>query len=77
MVDKEKLVYRTNEYTYDFRIFQTINTFGRDIYNGKIALKEADKDQSSLLVETFRKKQICEIQRKSKRKKIFLKRKEF
>ena len=31
--------------------FRTINTFGRDTYNGKITLKEADEDQSSLLVE--------------------------
>ena len=32
-----------------FKIFKQYNAFGRDIYNGKIALKEAD--QSSLLVE--------------------------
>ena len=31
--------------------FQTINTFGRDIYNGKFALKQSQKDQSDLLVE--------------------------
>ena len=31
-------VYRTNDYTYSFKIFRTINTFGRDIYNGKITL---------------------------------------
>ena len=36
MTDKEKLVYRTNEYTYSFKDFQTINAFGRDISNGKI-----------------------------------------
>ena len=54
-VDRKNLYYRTNEYTYSFRI---INAFGRDIYNGKITLKEADEDQSSLLVEilNFRKK---------------------
>ena len=47
IVNKENLVYRTNEYTYNFKNFQTINTFGRDIYNGIITLKEADKDQIS------------------------------
>ena len=47
VVNKENLVYRTNEYTYNFKNFQTINTFGRDIYNGIITLKEADKDQIS------------------------------
>ena len=58
MADREKLIYRTNEYTYDFRNFQIINAFGREIYNGNIALKEVDEDQSSLLVKIiiFKKK---------------------
>ena len=50
-VHGEILVYRTNEYTYSFKTFRTINTFGRDIYNGLITTKEADKNRSSLLVE--------------------------
>ena len=33
------------------KIFRTINFFGRDIYDGKITLKKADEDKSSLLVE--------------------------
>ena len=45
-VDREKLIYKTKEYTYSFKNFQTIKTFGRDIYNGKITLKEADEDQT-------------------------------
>ena len=44
MVDRENLVYRTNEHTYSFKNFPTINTFGKNIYNGAITLKEADKD---------------------------------
>ena len=47
-VDRENLVYRTNECTYSFKNFRTISTFGRDIYNGKITLKEADEDQCNL-----------------------------
>ena len=39
MADRDKLIYRTNEYTYDFRNFQIINAFGREIYNSNIALK--------------------------------------
>ena len=31
-VDREKLTYKTDEYTYSFKNFQTIKTFGRDIY---------------------------------------------
>ena len=49
-VDRENLVNRINEYTYSFKhlklTFRTINTFGRDVYDGTITLKEADKNQS-------------------------------
>ena len=38
-VDKEKLIYETNEYKYSFKKFQTTKTFGGDIYEGKIQLK--------------------------------------
>ena len=38
-VDREKLIYETDEYTYNFKNFQTIKTFGRDIYQGKITIK--------------------------------------
>ena len=60
-------------HTHNFKIFQTINTFGRDIYNGKITLKEGDKDQSSLLVEImdFKKKTKPKLLRKNNRKKMF------
>ena len=51
MVERENLVYRTNEYTFSFKNFPTKNTFGRDIYNSKITLKEADENQSNLLAE--------------------------
>ena len=30
-IDREKLIYETNEYTYSFTNFQIIKTFGRDI----------------------------------------------
>ena len=56
-VDREKLIYKTDEYTYSFKNFQTIKTFGRDIYEGKIRIEEADEYQTILLVEimNFRK----------------------
>ena len=50
-VDKENLIYKTNKHTYDFRKFNTIRTFGEDIYDGKITLEEADESQSDLLGE--------------------------
>ena len=47
-MDREKLVYDSGKYTYDFRTFNTIRTFGEDIYEGKLTLQEADQDQSDL-----------------------------
>ena len=56
-VNREKLVYETNGYTYSFKNFQTIKTFGRDIYEGKFTIKEANEYQTNLLVKimNFRK----------------------
>ena len=50
-VDREKLLYKANGNTYDFRKFNTIRTFGKNIYEVKINLEEPDKDQSDLLNE--------------------------
>ena len=71
-VDREKLVYKASGYTYSF---QAIGTFGRDIYNGEITLKEADEDQVNLLVEimNFKKKTKPQDQEKKKGKKGVLK----
>ena len=46
MVERENLVYRKNECMYSSKNVQTIRTFGRDICNGTITLKEAYNDQS-------------------------------
>ena len=43
-VDREKLVYKSNQNIYNFKKYQTIRTFGKDIYNDEITLEEADKD---------------------------------
>ena len=50
-VDREKMVFDADKYRYDFRTFKTIRTFGKDIYEGKITLEEADKEQSYLADE--------------------------
>ena len=74
-IDREKLVYRASEYTYNFRNFRTIRTFGRDIYEGKITLKEADEDQSNLLndIRNFRDKTRPQNDKKKQEKEIVLK----
>ena len=71
-VDREKLVYKASEYEYSFQNLLTIRTFGRDIYNGEITLKEADEDQSSLLneIRNFRDKTKPRSEEK-KREKCF------
>ena len=57
-VHREKLIYETNEYTYSFKNLQTVKTFGRDIYEGKITIEEANEYQTDLFAEiiNFRKK---------------------
>ena len=37
---REKLIYETNDYSYSFKSFLTIKTFGTDIYEGKITIKK-------------------------------------
>ena len=50
-VGREKLVYDAGKYRHDSRTFNTIRTFGEDIYDVKITLEEADEDQSDLADE--------------------------
>ena len=42
-VDREKLIYETDEYTYSFKNFQTIKAFGRDICEDKITLEKVNE----------------------------------
>ena len=74
-VDRKKLTYETNEYTYSFKNFQTIKTFGRDIYEGKITIAETNEYQTDLLAEimNFRKNTKPRSEEKNKKKKLSLK----
>ena len=74
-IDREKLVSKASEYTYNFRNFRTIRTFGRDIYEGKITLEEANIDQDNLLrdIRNFNNKTRPQNDRKIQEKKIVLK----
>ena len=71
-VDREKLIYEADEYTYTFKNFQTTKTFGRDIYEGKITMKEADEYQADLLIDikNFRKNKKQRSQEKKREKEI-------
>ena len=58
-------------YIYSFKNFQTIKTFGREIYEGKITIEEANEYQTSLLAEiiNFRKNRKPQSQEKKKQEK--------
>ena len=73
-MDREKLVYKTNKYTYSFENFHTIKTFGKDIYDGTITLEETNDYQTILLAEiiNFKEKTKPKSQEKKEEKKIVL-----
>ena len=73
--DREKIVYRASEYTYNFRNFRTIKAFGRDIYEGNITLEEAAKDQDNWLRDIINFNTITkpQVDNKIQEKKIVLK----
>ena len=48
-VDRNKMVYKGTNKTYDFRNFQTIRTFGNEIRNNVISLDTANMEQANLL----------------------------
>ena len=74
-VDREKLIYETSEYTYSFKNFKTTKTFGRDIYEGKITIEEANEYQTDLLTEirNFRANVKPRSQKEKQEKEIVLK----
>ena len=70
-----KLQYDINrEAANSFKNFQAIKTFGRDIYEGKITIEEANEYQTNLLAEiiNFRKKTKPKSQGKKQEKEIVL-----
>ena len=66
-VDRDKLIYETNEYTYSFKNFQTIKTFGRDIYEGKTTIEDADEYQTDLLTEIMNSKKNMKLRSQEKK----------
>ena len=74
-VDREKFIYKANEYTCSFKTFRTVRTFGRDIYGGKITLKEAGEYQSNLLgeIRNIRDKTRLQGDKKKQEKEVALK----
>ena len=71
-VGSYKLSYETNEYIYSFKNFRTTNNFqpkefGRDIYEGKITIEEADEYQTDLLTEIMNSKKNMKLRSQEKK----------
>ena len=48
-IKRKDLKYETKKYIYDFQQYETIRSFGDNIYDNKINIDEAEIDQSNLL----------------------------
>ena len=48
-VDRDKMVYKSANKTYDFRSFKTVRTFGNKIRNNVISMTTANTEQANLL----------------------------
>ena len=45
-VKRKDLTHRANKYKYDFQQYETIRSFGENIYTFKITIHEAEEDQA-------------------------------
>ena len=48
-IERKDLEYETKKYIYDFKIYETIRSFGDNIYTGKFNIDEAEIGQSNLV----------------------------
>ena len=48
IIRRKDLKYETKKHMYDFQQYETIRSFGDNIYTGKINIDEAEMDQSNL-----------------------------
>ena len=68
-------MHKANKYKYDFQQYETIRSFGKSIYNGKINIDETKMGQSKLLenMVEFNEKSILRKKKIRKKKKYFWK----
>ena len=66
-------MHKANKYKYDFQQYETIRSFGKSIYNGKINIDETKMGQSKLLenMVEFNEKSILRKKKIRKKKKYF------
>ena len=68
------MFYDLSKQPFDFRVFETIRSFGKDIYSKRINIDEADQEQSDLLdyFFDFNSKTEPKSKKTRKEKKTFL-----
>ena len=69
MADRNKMVYKGTNKTYDIRNFKTIRTFGNEIRNNVISLDTANMEQANLLsyISDFMKTKPRDLEKKKLR----------
>ena len=48
-VNRDNIIYYSSKEPFDFRMFKITRSFGDDIYSRKVAINEADQEQSDLV----------------------------
>ena len=67
------MFYDLSKQPFDFRIFETIRSFGDDIYNKNVNIDEVDQEQSNLFdhLLNFNRKTKLKSKKEKKRKYVF------
>ena len=72
-IKRNYLKYEKNEYIFDFQQFETVRSFGDNIYTGKISIDAAQMDQSNFLENMVQ----CDNKTRQNKKNVTKKRKYF
>ena len=72
-IKRNYLKYETNKYIFDFQQFETVRSFGDNIYTGKSSIDEAQMDQSNFLESMVQ----CDNKTRQNKKNVTKKRKYF
>ena len=73
MVNRENLFYKGKKNTYNFGQLDTIKSFARNSFSGKIVLDDADQDKVELVIQIMDFKNNTKPRNKEKNQKILLK----
>ena len=74
IIKRKDLIYKTNNYIYDFQPFEKIKSFSDNIYSRRISIDEAEMDHSNLLenMDEFTNKTRSKELNKEKEEMLFI-----